>query len=294
MDLLAGSTYLERGSPATLLYKDADGTLYIIDPGQGEDRPRRLKRDVEQLRPARVVAVLTHYHSDHLEALGRFAVDAVAAPARDAPMVRYPELRIYDTFGYPLPRDDSSLPFKTPAVSVSEEIPEGATAYGPLSVYPLPGHTEGHTGYMSRDGVLYVGDAVFGDRVIARYGFPYHRQPCRSLETLRRLGDLASRADRVVMSHGPLVKGGDVGPLVELNAQSLSRLEDLVRDLLSSPATLEEVTLGVLSKISIQELTVDVVMLLQETVKGFIGCMRERGEVEPLVGARGLMWKRVA
>lgn len=43
---------------------------------------------------------------------------------------------------------------------------------GTIEAIALPGHTFGHLGYCI-DGVLYAGDAVFGDPVLAKYGVPY-------------------------------------------------------------------------------------------------------------------------
>ena len=59
-----------------------------------------------------------------------------------------------------------------------------------IDVVPLPGHTLGHTGYLTADGVLFTGDAVYEMPIWARHRLPYAIDPGlvrSSLSVIERL-----------------------------------------------------------------------------------------------------------
>ncbi|MGC9210080.1 MAG: MBL fold metallo-hydrolase [Acidilobus sp.] len=287
---LQGNTYLERGSPATLIYVEGK-TGYVIDPGQGEDRPKRIQKALRDLGVERVVVMLTHYHSDHVEAVEGISPSEVVASARDAPMVRDPELRILSTFNYPLSAADSLLPFRAVPVRVTRELNDQEEGYGPIGAVRLPGHTEGHLGYVTPDGVLYAGDAIFGDRVLEKYGVPYHKFPCQAEESLRSLGSTANRYELIVPGHGPVVRGPEAGPLIDLNIGSIRRFSELVEQALRTPSGVHEVVAAIVRQYPGASWTPDNLMLLEASVKGLLRCLRARGLVTQEVVEGSLKWR---
>ncbi|MGC9112466.1 MBL fold metallo-hydrolase [Acidilobus sp.] len=292
LSTVKGSTFLEKGSPATLFYTDREtGTVYVVDPGQGEDRPRALRRDLEKLGAGRKSVLVTHYHSDHLSALGELQVDEIAMSSLDAPVARNPELRVVMTFGYPVNPGDKLLTFHGPPIKVDVEIPPERDSYGPLKLVRLPGHTDGQVGAITPDGVFYVADALFGDRVLEKYGVPYHRMPCAAERSLRTIEELEGKVDFIVPSHGPLIKASDAGPFIEANIRRIEETEEVILNVMSTSATIEDIVAALLKKFKYSELTPDVLMLLEATVKGYIRCLRDENAVEVEVGERGLSFR---
>lgn len=290
-----GSTFLEKGSPATIFYVDREtGTVYMVDPGQGEDRPRALRRDLERLGARRRAVLVTHYHSDHLSALGELQVDEVAMSSLDAPVAKNPELRVMMTFGYPVNPSDKLLTFHGPPIRVDLEIPPEVDSYGPLKLVRLPGHTDGQLGAITPDGVFYVADALFGDRVLEKYGVPYHRMPCVAERSLSTIEGLEGKVDFIVPSHGPLIKASEVGPFIEANIKRIEEAKEVVLSVISKSATLEDIVIALLKRFKYSELTPDVLMLLEATVKGYIRCLRDENAVEVEVGERGLSFRASA
>ncbi len=290
---LSGSTYVERGSPSTVIYVQGD-TAYLIDPGQGEDRPKRLQKALRDLGAGRAVVLLTHYHSDHVEAVEPLSPVEVVASARDAPMVRDPELRVLSTFNYPLQPGDQLLPFRAAPVRVTRELRDEERSYGPIEVVQLPGHTEGHIGLSTPDGVLHAGDSLFGDRVLQKYGVPYHRLPCDSMDSLERLSSIASRYEFIVPGHGPIVRGQEAGPLIELNLGALRSLVEGVEEALRRPSDVRDVVQHVVRARPEASWTPDNLMLLEASVKGVIRCLRARGLVTLEVSEGDLRWRVVS
>ena len=287
---LAGNSYVERGSPSTVIYIDG-ATAYVIDPGQGEDRPERLRKALRSLSATQVVVLLTHYHSDHVEAVEELSPSEVIASARDAPMVRDPELRVLSTFNYPLPPTDPALMFRARPARVTHELGDGDQRYGPIEVVRVPGHTEGQLAYSTPDGVIHVGDAMFGDKVLQKYGVPYHKYPCQSIESLERLSTTISRYEYVVPGHGPIVRGPEAGPLIDLNLSALKALVEQVEEALRSASDVREVVQRVARGHPGASWTPDNLMLLEASVKGVIGCLRAQGRLEEEVSDGVLRWR---
>ncbi len=290
---LVGDTFLLRGSPQAVAYLDGDGTLYIIDPGQGSGRVKSLQKLARDLAPKRLVAIVTHFHSDHLEVLarGRPVFDEVHVPEPDAPGVRDPAVRMAMTFGYPLDAGDEEamgLPFRAPGVEYTHTYKPGGRI-GPLETIPLPGHTPGHTGVKTPDGVFYAADAIFGPRVLERYLLPYHRDPCMALETISRIEGLDYEV--LVPGHGPRQDRGSASELVEANRRAVESLVESVESLLGeTPRTpgeiLERLAAGRLDP----ESKPGLVMLLEQTVRGTLACLARRGRARPAVTPSGVGW----
>jgi len=295
LERIDGSTFLLRGSPQALLYLEGDTrVLYVVDPGQGGGRVKALARAVRELAPERVVAVVTHFHSDHLEVLsrGRPSFDEVLVPRGDEAGAADPRARLAMTFGYPLEPGDYelfSLPFPAPRVEYTG-VYEPGQRVGPLETLPLPGHTPGHAGVATPDGVLYAGDAIFGTRVLERYALPYHRDPCTALESLDSIAGYSPNV--LVPGHGPPVKGQEALELVNLNkARIAGMLESVEAAIGEGPATVGEVLAAAAGGVDAST-PPGLAMLLEQTVRGALACLARRGRAKPVATARGLGWVR--
>jgi len=285
-DQVVGDAVLVRGSPSSLLVETGEG-LIIVDPGHGGGKVKSLKK---ALAGREALAVVTHYHSDHFEVLsrGKLPVARVAAPRLDAPGVEHPEYRLGMTFGYPLDPGDPFLVFPAPPVRVDMVFEPGSRIWG-LETVPLPGHTPGQAGIVTPGGVLYAGDALFGDKVLERYALPYHRDTCRALETLEALDPY--RYEAIVPGHGPVVSGDAARGLVDKNIASLKLALDRVVEALSEPASLEALARRLLGDAPPAG-SVGLYMLLEQSLRGMLLCLARRGLVEAVLEGGFVVWRR--
>ncbi|MEB2836883.1 MAG: MBL fold metallo-hydrolase [Desulfurococcales archaeon] len=284
-----------RGSPSTLIVA-CGGEAYVVDPGHGRKRAKELARILAGYE--RVTFLITHYHSDHhstlgeglLERLEASGVEAVvAAPRADAPALRDAGLRVLVTFGYPLEPGDPLLPFRAPSVKVDVEL-DAPARLGPLELVALPGHTPGQVGVIAPDGTLYAADAVFGERVLERYGVPYHLDPCRALESLDALEGLLAGAGRLQPAHGPALQAGEARGLVEANRRAIKGLMDSILETLGEgQASSSELAAAIASRLGARG-EPGMLMLVETTTRGALACLHERGLVEP-VASGGLRWR---
>ncbi|MCE4614177.1 MAG: MBL fold metallo-hydrolase [Desulfurococcales archaeon] len=269
---LAGSTYLLRGSPVTIVYKDND-TAYVIDPGHGSRRTKQLRQALNDLKVNRIIALITHYHSDHLGITSKLNPDETVAPEQDALFVKDPELRILVTFGYPIPPGHPSLPFDAPGVNVSTSFTPGAHI-GPLETVHLPGHTPGQVGVVTPDNVLYLADAAFGLRVLENYYIPYHLDYPKAVNTLHKIRDeIARDVNIIVFGHGPLVSKSEAVSIIEENIRHHEKVSSKIIE--SAPTrSVEELVINILRKAGKQP-TLQLVLLATGSVKSIIA--REYG-----------------
>jgi len=127
-------------------------------------------------------------------------------------------------------------------------------------------------------------------RVLERYGVPYHLDPCRALESLRRLEDLLPRVERLQPSHGPTLGPDDALDVIDANRESIESAIDAVREALrQSPQTIDEIVKHVVREVG-GLMEAGFLMLIETTVRGIISCLRRRGEVEAIVEGGGLLW----
>jgi glyoxylase-like metal-dependent hydrolase (beta-lactamase superfamily II) len=287
-----------RGSPATLVVR-CSGDVYVVDPGHGRKRAKQLAK---LLRGSpRVVIYVTHHHSDHHAVLAEGLLDTlrssgaevrVAATRRDAPGLRDPLIRVVSTFGYPLRPDSSILPFRAPGVPVDLEV-EPPGSLGPLELIPLPGHTPGQAGVIAPDGTFYAADALFGERVLERYGVPYHLDPCLALETLDDLERVLPRVEAVQPSHGPRLPSSEAAGLIEANRRAIQKLLDAVRDSVSGEPQPAQAVAARIARASGARAEPGMLMLVEATVRGALSCLHSRGLVEPVSVEGMVSWRLV-
>ncbi len=291
LENIKGNTFLYKGSPATLFYKDEESNVYIIDPGQGSKRVKELKSMLNKLNPKKTIALITHYHSDHIAVLGEgFSVDEIAVSETDAPAVRDPSLRALLTFGYLLNYEDDILPFKAKAINPTILINTNQTNFGPLQLIQLPGHTQGQLGIITPDGVLYTADSLFGDKVLSKYGIPYHQYPCKSVESLKLILNLLPKVEVIVPSHGPVVKSSEASQLIESNIKKITEIEEEIEELLKEPMCLSSITQKLTSIYKSEEPSIGVYLLAENTIRGYISCLRQQGIIEA-INDNNIKWK---
>lgn len=259
MELKKGVVLL-KGSPNTLIVGN-----YVIDPGNPADRAAEILKAVGGIPKV----LLTHYHADHLTAVPEGA--EVYAPWGEEMLVANTRARLFFTHGF----------FVPDAIYVGRDIRvAGVVKPGDkldsIEVVDLRGHTFGHVGYLT-EGILYAGDAIFGDMVLKRYGVPYLNDVDLFLASLDKIASM--EPETLVMGHGPVVGSKKrIKELVEANKASVEKAQRLVEALLPGEPT--QISARLLKELG-AERSWENVLLTSVIVRAFLTKLAAEGRAHP-------------
>ncbi len=219
-----GRALVIPGSPNTLIHENV-----MVDLG-GKNSSIPQEADVQ---------LATHGHSDHIAGLFRQARRKYL-PQEDrwGMSLMGRRMAVYgfscadsSLFTYDLIKEDLVSTFSDPEVEVIK----------------TPGHTPGHTAYLL-GGVLYAGDAFFGQKVLEGFVFPFYVDFWRAMESLRTIRELSRSVEGTVISHGPVYDNRKMLELIDFNLSYGERLVNMVRDSLSDWSTSQQVVLRVMER----------------------------------------------
>ncbi|ASJ11208.1 Zn-dependent hydrolase [Thermococcus sp. P6] len=283
---LGDSAYLYPGSPSTFV-RVFEGRAVIVDPGHGSGRHRDLKREVKKLGVGIELQLATHGHADHV----------AVAPRLEAPLLLHrfefsiaesPLNRELLTFGSKAP--EGFLVFQFQDEVKVHGIFEWGDEINGLKALRLDGHSPGMTGFLDgENGVIYAGDAFFGERVIESVGVPYLVEPGLFKASIEKLRNYAEKGFLLVPSHGKPVKGEEAVELLDLNARRIGEVERLIPELLRKPMSLDELAFRIMQSYDVkptpQKLALNLVPL-----RAFVATLYNEGKIEAFVD-RGLKWR---
>ncbi len=227
---LAGNTFMIEAPTNVGIYLDGE-TVYVVDPGTS----RKALREIEEnFREKKVVVLNTHHHADHilLDYLYEKRLGAkVFTSEIETHLLLHPELEAYYLFGAETPKLFKKTFFMAKPVN-AQPFPEGI----PLKPVFLPGHTPGHHGFLTPDGVLFCGDLYFSPDIVDKYGYPYHFSVSILRKTVEKFKDV--EYDLVVPAHGK--PSADPTGEIDYMMRRIDEIENRLYELLKEPHSVEE------------------------------------------------------
>ena len=236
--------------------------------------------------------VVTHGHADHFAAaaaLKRATGMKVYAPREDASLIENPDINIRGMFSWAKPGDllVTKL-FRGEGCEVDGYI-EGWTHEHVIPI-PLPGHTLGHTGFLTDDGVLFTGDALYLEELWERHPLPYAIDPDLAAASLETIGKLD--AEWVVPAHGRPVRRDELPRHIDFHIGQIRAIEDFIIESLKTERTTEEAIAIVSRERGISDNPAQY-WLAVTTVKAFLGDLLERKRIEFFVREHVGYWRAI-
>lgn len=235
------------------------------------------------------VLAVTHGHTDHFSAgsVLRERGALVVAARDDASLVENPDINIRGMFSWARPSD--KLVTKL-FLGVPCEVDELVEEWSDDRAKPiaLPGHTLGHTAFLSYDGVLFTGDALYEESLWQRHPLPYAIDPmlvARSLEQVREI-----EFDWLVPGHGELIDREQAMCDIDFHLTQIREVEQLLLTELVKPHTTEEAIALVSRRRGLSDNPAGY-WLAVTTVKGYLGNLLERGLLEFAVVDHAGVWR---
>lgn len=240
---ITGSSWVLPDRINTGVVKGPGGTCLLIDSGldRGAGNKIAAALDAEGLRP--VALLVTHTHADHCggnEALHRKHGMPTYGPPLETAILQYPVMEPMYLYGATPPEALQNKFFLAPPTPDARPLQPGRHVIGGIGItaVPLPGHSPDHYGYLTDDGVLYCGDALFPAYVWEKYRLPFFYDIGTALSTLDTLEAMAPTLSGCVAAHYGAV---NLTELVTENRAHLLELVSWVEGLLASaPASRED------------------------------------------------------
>jgi glyoxylase-like metal-dependent hydrolase (beta-lactamase superfamily II) len=247
----------------------------------GTDEAAYVSVPVDQL-------IVTHGHADHFAcaATVRSAGAQVWAARDDASLVENPDINIRGMFSWAKPSDMLVTKlFRGDPCEVDAYL---ETWDDPRAVaVPLPGHTLGHTGVLTSDGVLFSGDALYLEDLWERHALPYAIDPAMVAASLARIRELDF--EWLVPAHGRPVTRTEADRHIDFHLAQIRDIEEFLRSALRTPRTTEEAIALVSAERGLSDNPAQY-WLAVTTVKGYLGGLLGRGEIEFYVSDHAGWW----
>jgi len=232
---------------------------------------------------------ITHGHADHF-AIGHVLRDAgarVSVGRDDASLVENPDINIRGMFSWAKPGDFLTTKlFRGEPCAVDDYVEDWDDARA--TPVPLPGHTLGHYGFLTADGALFTGDALYLKDLWERHPLPYAIDPgevVRSLERIRALD-----CSWLVPGHGYPIERAVAEEHIDYHVEQIRAIKELLLTRLVKPHTTEEAIALVSRERGLRENPASY-WLAVTTVKGFLGDMLNAGALEFYVHEHAGWWK---
>ncbi len=220
--------------------------------------------------------LITHGHADHFSSAAdlRRSGARIVAPREEAALVENPEVNIRGMFSWARPSDEMVTKMFRGEGCFVDSFSDEWRGHG-VEVVPLPGHTLGHCGYLTDDGVLFSGDALYVRAVWERHPLPYAIDPGLVRASLGVIDGLDF--EWLVPGHGtaPLSRA-DVGGHVEHHIARMDDVSAFLLALLAEPCTTEQAIAAVSRHVGLSENAAQY-WLAVTTVKGYLSDLLRQG-----------------
>ncbi|MDY0339979.1 MAG: MBL fold metallo-hydrolase [Coriobacteriia bacterium] len=241
--------------------------------------------------PLELLAI-THGHADHFSIahLLRAAGVRVIAPRDDAAMVENPDINIRGMFSWAKPSDKMTTKLFRGVGCAVDGLVEDFNDPRATAI-PLPGHTLGHHGFLTADGVLFTGDSLYLRELWKQHPLPYAIDPgmvVASLELIRTID-----CDWIVPSHGRPVPRDEAIEHIDFHIMQVHRTAELLLEGLHDGLTTEDAVAFISRELGLAE-SPAVYWLAVTDVKGYLGELLDRGLIEFSVRDHAGWWQTVA
>jgi glyoxylase-like metal-dependent hydrolase (beta-lactamase superfamily II) len=233
--------------------------------------------------------VITHGHADHFAcaAVLRERGARVYAARDDATLVENPEVNIRGMFSWAKPGDLLvTRLFRGDPCEVDGYLEDFQDPRA--TAIPLPGHTMGHTGFLTRDRVFFTGDALYLRELWERHRLPYCIDPTAVAGSLAKM--LTLDFDILVPAHGHPVSREEAQRDIAHHQGQIAEIQFLILDRLKQERTTEEAIAIVSAERGLGDNPAQY-WLAVTTVKGFLGDLLGSGQLEFFVRDHAGWWR---
>lgn len=249
MQPITGHTYIFDGTTCIGIYRFPDNTCLLIDTGPGEVFAKKILQEISS-QSLRIEAIFnTHAHADHCggnRLIQETEGCSIYASHLEAVFIDNPILGPFCLYSADPVRALKNKFIMPPASRVTHLVEAGTVKIKgePFEMISLPGHSLGHMGIMTPDGVLFTGDSLIAAKQLRDFPFLYMADVKSQIETLDILEGLA--LNQVCISHGGL-DGFEPGT-IKKNRQLIVSTLEFIKSFIVQPRGREEIVAAVVNE----------------------------------------------
>jgi len=246
---LKGNTWYLADETNIGVYLFKDHTCLLIDSGAGETSARKIMNLLKERRITPYGVFNTHAHADHCggnQYLQEWTGCKIYASALEKVFIENPVLIPTSLFSAAPMRVLKNRFLMPRPANVSDEVTAGRVEIRgkAFECMALPGHTLGHMGVRTPDGVVFIGDSVMTDEMRQRLPIFFLMDVSKQRSSLDCLKIVAGEV--FVPSHGIVLN--DLRDVLERNVNLLEEFMGQLIDFLQTPMSREEVVAHIIRR----------------------------------------------
>jgi len=288
---LTENTWVITG-PTNVGLVERNSEVYLIDSGNDKEAGRRIRKVLDE-KGWRLKAIInTHSNADHIGAndyLQRLTGCEIWATPAERAFIEYPKFEPAFLWGsFPVKELNSKFFEAKPSKVTNLIEADTDTIAGDLEVVRLPGHFFGMIGIMTPDRVLFLGDCMFGEKVLEKYKIPFIYDVAGYRETIGKVKNID--ADHYIVSHGD--PQTDIDAMAEANLALVDVVETFLLETLEREMTDGEAVKAVSDHYRIT-LDYSQYALVGTTVRSFLAYLYNASKLSYEFRENRLYWKRI-
>lgn len=278
LEQVRGSTYCISTPFAKIpVYKLDDHNVILIDSGYGK-RDCHILEVLEQ-NNLQVQAVLTsHFHPDHvgnhLALREKYGAKLYMTPYAEV-MCSSNENIASSFLGSSYGRLCASGRKTFHADYLIRDEEEITVCGAVFKILHLPGHAPEHIGYITPDGVGYLGDAILSDRVLQLIRMPYTTCCQLDIESMQKIAEMD--IDLCILGHNGVTN--DIKTLAQKNLEKMYGVLDVIESLADHYMSLEQLSVAAMNHYGIDQTSIRKIVGANHNVKAFVDYLLDYGRL---------------
>ena len=258
----------------------------LIDSGNDKDAGKKVKRILDGNGWKLQAVYNTHAHADHTggnQYLQKQTGCRVYARGVEHAFAAHPILEPSFLYGanppgelrhkFLLAQDCDAMPLTVDC------LPEG------MRIIPLPGHSWDMAGFLTADGVAYLGDCLSSRETLEKYQISFLVDVQAYLETLEAIQRIEARL--FVPSHAQPAE--DIVPLAQANIRKVYDVADAILRICQNPTTFEGIMKRLFDEFHLT-MTFEQHALVGSTVRSYLTWLKEQGRLRAFFEENTLLW----
>lgn len=276
---IKGNTYVIETSLSLIpFYKVSQSEIILLDTGWADGEREGLEKLLVEYKLEIVGIICTHFHIDHAGNMRYFKDQykiPVAMPAFEARLMESPEhIKVYYQ-GQNVDEVDKHYGHMCTTVDQAIEADQTSCVIAGIQfdIIHVPGHSPAQMAIGTPDRVLYVGDALVGEKILKSSKLPYAFLLSQSMASMEKLR--STDYDFYIVSHRNVYES--ISDVIDHNLSYYHEKSMNVLKLIDEPLTKEAIMKKVIDEWRIHVNSVNKYLVINNMLSSYLDYLVEKG-----------------